>query len=220
MPSPDLPVTWELVLMLAALVALTGALLRVPYRILWTSQGAQHLFFAACLGLSLLWLVRAGITPGLAVHFLGVTAVTLLVGWPLAILATLAASVAVAVGLHQSWLMVVFEFTLSGVLPVLVSQGVRLALERLFPPHLFIYLLGGAFAGGILAGLVSRGSTALVLLFSGTYAADRIGSEMAVIVGLTALPEGVINGMIISVLAVYRPKWLKGFDDSRYLGEG
>lgn len=219
MPSPPLPAPWDIALTAAALAALAAALLRLPYRILWTSQGAQHLFFAACVGLGFLWLVRAGITPGLAVHFLGVTAVTLLVGWPLAVVATLAASVAVAVVLQQSWLMVVFEFTLSGVLPVLVSHGVRLTLERLFPPHLFIYLLGGAFAGGILAGLVSRGAVALVLLLSGTYGAERIGDEMAVIVGLTALPEGVINGMIISVLAVYRPKWLKGFDDSRYLGE-
>lgn len=209
---------WWAVLWGAAVLALALSLLRLPYRVLQDSPVAQHLFFAACLGLTLLWAVRAGITPGLGVHFLGVTALTLLVGWPLAIVATLvAAGLNAAFGLIAPAL-VPFEFVLAGVLPVLVSHGVRLTLEWLFPPHLFIYLLGCGFAAGVLAGLASRGATAAVLMLGSAYGADRVAGELAVIMALTALPEGVINGMIISVLAVYRPEWVKEFDDSRYLG--
>jgi len=31
------------------------------------------------------------------------------------------------------------------------------------------------------------------------------------------LPEGMVNGMLVSVLAVYRPEWLVTFDAKRYL---
>lgn len=209
---------WWLGLWTVGGLGLAAAVLRLPYRVLWHSTVAQHLFFAACLGLALLWSVRAGITPGLGVHFLGVTALTLLVGWPLALVATLLATAANAgFGLLPPAL-VPFEFVLNGLVPVAVSHWVRLGLEGFFPRHLFIYLLGCAFGGGVVAGLCSRAATAGVLLLGGAYPVDRVTGELGVIMALTTLPEGVINGMIVSVLAVYRPEWVKEFDDSRYLG--
>ncbi|MBA1147636.1 energy-coupling factor ABC transporter permease [Ectothiorhodospiraceae bacterium WFHF3C12] len=213
-----LPAGWWIALWVMGALALLSAARFLPYRVLWNSPTAQHLFFAACLGLTLLWSVRAGITPGLGVHFLGVTALTLMVGWPLAIVATLVASGLNALfGLIEPSL-VPFEFVLNGVVPVAVSHWVRLVLERLFPPHLFVYLLGCGFAGGVLAGLASRGATAAVLVLAAAYSGDRVAGELGVIMALTTLPEGVINGMIVTVMAVYRPEWVKEFDDSRYLG--
>lgn len=209
---------WWAALWLAGGGALAAALRHLPYRVLWSSTPAQHLFFAACLGVTLLWSVRAGITPGLGVHFLGVTALTLLVGWPLAMLATLLASAVNAVFGLTTPGMVPFEFVLNGVVPVAVSHWMRLTLERFLPRHLFIYLLGCAFGGGVVAGLVSRGATALVLLAGAAYPPHRVTGELGVIMALTTLPEGVINGMIVTVLAVYRPEWVKEFDDGRYLG--
>ena len=222
-PAPmatfTLPTTWMLALCGIGALAVAFAIRRGPWRILFGSPTAQHLFLGACLVLALLWLVRAGITPGLGVHFLGVTALTLLVGWPLAVLATLTASVAMGALGAAPWPQVPVEFVLSGVLAVAVSHGVRLALERWLPPNLLIYLLGCGFAGGVLSGLISRGANAALLVASGAYPAERIIDELGVIVALLTLPEGVINGMIVSVLTVYRPAWVKEFDDQRYLGE-
>lgn len=217
-PTPSLPLAWTVALCLLGGAALLLALHRLPWRIVLASPTAQHLFGAATLVLVGFWLVRAGITPGLSAHFLGVTALTLLVGWPLAVVATLAASLAVAAVGVIPWSLVPAEFVIGGVLPVAVSHGVRLALERLLPANLFVYLLGCGFAGGVVAGLVSRGTNAAVLVLSGAWPSERVGEELGVIVALLTLPEGVINGMILSVLTVYRPAWVKEFDDRRYLG--
>ena len=217
-PALSLPPAWTIALCLLGGAALLLALYRLPWRIIVTSPTAQHLFGAATLVLTGFWLVRAGITPGLSAHFLGVTVLTLLVGWPLAIVATLVASLAVA-GLGViAWAQVPAEFVFGGVLAVAVSHAVRVALERLLPTNLFVYLLGCGFFGGVLAGLASRGANAAMLVLSGAWPSDRVGEELGVIVALLTLPEGIINGMILSVLTVYRPAWVKDFDDRRYLG--
>ncbi|MDZ7787009.1 MAG: energy-coupling factor ABC transporter permease [Halofilum sp. (in: g-proteobacteria)] len=218
MNQPELPLALTIALGVVGAIALLVALRQLPWRILVTSPVAQHLVGGATLVLIGFWLVRAGITPGLSAHFLGVTALTLLVGWPLAILVTLVASVTIgAVGVTP-WSLVPLEFVAGGVLPVAVSHGIRIGLERMLPPNLFVYLLGCGFAGGVVAGLVSRGTNAALLLLSGAWESGRVGDELGVIVALLTLPEGVINGMIVSVLAVYRPDWVKEFDDRRYLG--
>lgn len=218
MNPPELPLAWTIALGVVAAAALVAALRYLPWRIVVTSPTAQHLVGASTLVLIGLWLVRAGITPGLSAHFLGVTALTLLVGWPLAIVATLVASVTVGAMGVIPWPLVPLEFVAGGVLPVAVSHAMRIGLERTLPPNLFVYLLGCGFAGGVVAGLVSRGTNAALLLLSGAWEVGRVGDELGVIVALLTLPEGVINGIIVSVLAVYRPHWIKEFDDSRYIG--
>ncbi len=218
MNAPEFPLVWSIALAVVGLIALLVALRHLPWRILVTSPTAQHLVGAATLVLIAFWLVRAGITPGLSAHFLGVTALTLLVGWPLAVVVTLVASVTVGVMELTPWPLVPLEFVAGGVLPIAVSHGIRIGLERTLPPNLFVYLLGCGFAGGVVAGLFSRGANAGVLLLSGAWEASRVGDELGVIMALLTLPEGVINGMIVSVLAVYRPAWVKEFDDRRYIG--
>ncbi|GAA5218011.1 hypothetical protein GCM10025776_25130 [Corallincola platygyrae] len=37
---------------------------------------------------------------------------------------------------------------------------------------------------------------------------------------LLMFPEGLLNGMAITLLAVYKPHWLKTYDDRIYLNEG
>ena len=218
MNPPELPLAWSIALGAVGVFALVLALRQVPWRILLASPVAQHLVAAATLVLIGFWLVRAGITPGLSAHFIGATALTLLVGWPLAVVAALVASVTVGAMGVTPWSLVPLEFVAGGVLPVAVSHLVRLGLERTLPPNLFVYLLGCGFAGGIVAGLVSRGTNAAILLLSGAWESARVGDELGVIVALMTLPEGVINGTIISVLAVYRPDWVKELDERRYIG--
>lgn len=217
-PAPALPLAWTIALCVLGGAALLLALYRAPWRILVASPTAQHLLGAATLVLIGFWVVRAGITPGLSAHFLGVTALTLLLGWPLAIVATLAATLAVA-GLGViPWTLAPAEFVVGGILPVAVSHAVRTTLERLLPANLFVYLIGCGFFGGVIAGLASRGTNAALLVLTGAWPAERVIGELGVIVALLTLPEGVINGMILSVLTVYRPAWVKEFDDRRYLG--
>ena len=64
---------------------------RLPWVELFSDLRRQHLLFGTMLGLFLLWLVRRDFDSGLSYHFIGMTAVTLLLDWPLAVLAGLVA---------------------------------------------------------------------------------------------------------------------------------
>src|SRR5690606_1312465 len=64
---------------------------RTPWVELFSDQRRQHLLFGTALALFLLWLVRRDFASGLSFHFIGMTAVTLLLDWPLALLCGFAA---------------------------------------------------------------------------------------------------------------------------------
>ncbi len=200
-------------------LALAAALVKAPWWLLWTRARAQHLSYGCALALMLLWWLRGGLPDGPDVHFLGVTAATLVLGWPLAVLAVFVAVLgAIAMGL-ETWPMGMAEGLLLGVVPALVSHvNVRILAARL-PANPFVYMLGGAFFGGVLAGLVGRSALGAVLALGGTPPSVAALDQWGAVILLTALPEGVINGMVISPLVVYRPEWLATFDRQRYLGE-
>ena len=61
------------------------ALFKAPWVELFSDSRRQHLLFGTVLGLCVLWLLRRDFPSGVAVHFIGMTAVTLLLHWPLAI---------------------------------------------------------------------------------------------------------------------------------------
>ncbi|MFP3367327.1 energy-coupling factor ABC transporter permease, partial [Pseudoalteromonas sp. SIMBA_148] len=73
-----------------------------------------------------LWLVRRGFDSGLTVHFLGLTAVTLILDWPLALVAGAIAQLAlVLLGLDD-----LAALGANGLLRVLVPVAITLALSR------------------------------------------------------------------------------------------
>ena len=71
------------------------------WRTLWveliSDSRKQHLLFGTVFTLCLLWLVRRDFPSGVSFHFIGMTAVTLLLGWPLAVLAGLAAQLTLVI---------------------------------------------------------------------------------------------------------------------------
>ncbi|OYW94828.1 MAG: hypothetical protein B7Z23_03060, partial [Pseudomonadales bacterium 32-61-5] len=80
---------------------LVWACMRAPWVELFSDIRRQHLVCGAMLAIFLLWLVRRDFDSGLSVHFIGLTAVTLLLDWPLAILAAFAAQVGLTLIGHQ-----------------------------------------------------------------------------------------------------------------------
>jgi len=70
---------------------LIWAMLRAPWVELFTDSRRQHLLFGTVFALFLLWLVRRDFDTGVSYHFIGMTAVTLLLDWPLAIVGGLIA---------------------------------------------------------------------------------------------------------------------------------
>lgn len=176
-----------------------------------------HVFFGATVVVALLWSMKAGISPGLAMHFLAVTSLTLMFGWQLALVAVSLALAIVTVAGHAGWAAFPVSALLTGVLPVLISHGLYRAVLRYLPRHLFVYLYLCAFLGGALAILSSTLATAGLLKFLGIYSFAQVAYEYLVFLPLLVLPEAILNGIVVTALVVLKPEWVATYSDERFL---
>ena len=55
---------------------------------------------------------------------------------------------------------------------------------------------------------------------SGTLDAAAGGTRVFAILPLMSFGEAIVNGTIIGMAVVYRPKWVMSFDDRLYLAKG
>ena len=178
----------------------------------------QHLCLGGAIVLVPLWTLRAGLHEGLEIHFLGLTSLTLLLGWRLALLAPcltllLLAYFGVIPLADIGWQ------ALSGVaLPVATSWLLFLGSWAWLPRHLFVYLFVAAFLGGALSISAKVIASALLMGVSGTYSWHTISADYLSIWPLLLFPEALLNGMTMTLLAVYRPHWVNTFFDREYLG--
>ena len=83
---------WIITLLLF-LVILVRAVRSIDWPAFRKDNALQHSFFGAAVVLGFVWQLRAGISPGLAIHIFGITVITLMLGWALAVLAGLLALV-------------------------------------------------------------------------------------------------------------------------------
>jgi len=176
----------------------------------------QHVLVAV-LALLVIWSLRAESIDGLAMHFLGVAAVTLIFGWQLAVLMVAVVVVTLSLLGVVELLLVPLTILVSGVVPVLATWGVLRLSERRLPPHMFIYLYVVGFFGGALTVLVAMGANSLLYGLFTDVAWELIVSEYLRYTMLIVLPEGVLNGMIITGLVMFRPEWVATYSDARYV---
>ena len=87
---------WIYISAIIYLLALGFAFKAAPWRVIRSNRVLQHMLFGATVLLMILWSMRAGISPGLGIHFLGLTVMTLVFGWDLAILAATVALIGMA----------------------------------------------------------------------------------------------------------------------------
>lgn len=214
-----LPHSWLILGYLLYGGALSWAIYRADFQALLNDPRRQHLLFGASIALMCLWLIRAGITPGLSVHLLGMTTLTLLLGWQLAIVAALTALIGSAVLGNEEWSNLGVIGTLLVVVPVFITHNIWRFTNRYLPPNLFIYILGCGFFGAGVATLAARLATSGLLLGSGAMDWVIIQDEYLPISLLTLFPESFTNGVIIASFAVYRPEWLATLETERFLGK-
>ena len=199
------------------LAVLLWAVWRAPWLELFSDLRRQHLLFGTAFALFLLWLVRRDFDSGLSYHFLGMTAVTLLLGWPLAILAGLAAQLGMLALGRQDLAALGLNGLLLVLVPVLVTELCALRVERAQPRNLFVYIF---FCGFFPAGLAVLSSALLglaVLWIDGLFPFPYWLGDMAGYLWLVIFPEAFINGMVITGLVVFCPDWLETFNRTRYL---
>ena len=187
---------------------------------LWAVPLRQHLLFGSLLFLVVLWLISVRMFEGLWLHFLGITTVTLLLGWRFTVLVGAVACCIYALLIQQSLTGAPLSWLLSVLVPATLSRGLVYWLRQRPQSNLFVYLLGAGFGGGVLAsiGLCVSGLIVLALIGQG----DRVSAALEAwpMVTLIAFPEGFMNGMVLSVIVVLNPEAVKTFDSDKYLGEG
>jgi uncharacterized membrane protein len=210
------PLWLQLVAAAGLLFVLVSVLRGMVWEEIFVPGRVQHALIAVAL-LAVIWSMRAETVDGLAMHFLGAAVATLIFGWRLAIL-MLAVVVVILAGLGLvEPLMIPFTILVSGVLPVLTTWVLLRVSERRLPPHMFIYLYVVGFFGGALSVLAVMVANALLYGLFTPLAWDLVLSEYLRYTMLLVLPEGVLNGMIITGLVMFRPEWVATYSDARYV---
>ncbi|EZQ19696.1 membrane protein [Halopseudomonas bauzanensis] len=208
---------------LLGLLLYGGSLLWALARISWVELVAdsrrQHLFYGSVFALFVLWLLRKEFDNGLTFHFLGLTVVTLMLDWPLALVAgTLAQLGMVALGLDDAAALGI-NGLLRILIPVVVTVAASRFLERFKPTNLFLYI----FISGFFAASFAAVGTMLVgmglLAWSGQLTPPGSLLELLGYMIMVMFPEGFINGMGVAALVVFHPEWVETFDTDRYLQE-
>ena len=214
-PSHLLPPDWLFFADVVGAVVLWQAIRYAPWRQLRAAR-LQQLFSGSVVALLLLWNLGAALKPGLGFHFLGVTVFTLMFGWSLGVLGAGLAVLGLALkggGLDA----VALNALLFGALPVSVSYLVYQWVDRHLPHHIFIYIYLCAFLGGMLAAGCAVLAMVGLLVANNVYSFDEMTQSYLPFLPLFLFPEGVLNGMLITVFIGIRPHWLKTFDDESYL---
>jgi len=197
--------------------AVLGAAWGAPGLEVLSDSRRQHLLFGTVLGLFLLWLVRRDFDSGVSFHFIGMTVVTLLLDWPLALLGGLLAQIGlIAIG-RQDLLALGVNGVLLVLLPMLITEGCTLLVERAQPRNLFVYIFCCGFFPAALAALCCLLAGLGLLALDGRFAMPPWLDDFIGYLWLVTFPEAFINGTLVTALVVFCPDWLETFNRTRYL---
>ncbi len=216
--------TWRYGAFLPYLLALFWSLRSAPWRILIGDArrpGLTNVWMGALVVLTLMWSMKAGVKPGLDLHFLGAMTLTLMFGRQLAIigLSIVLAAVTLNMGLRGApgWEVFALNALVLVVFPVFFAHAILRAVERWLPANFFIYIFVVAFFGAGLTVIATGGLAGLLLWMSGAYSADLLWSDYLPFYVLLGFAESWLSGAALTLMVVYYPRWVTSFDDCRYL---
>lgn len=187
-----------------------------PWRRL-AEDGQFNVWLGAIVVLMLLWSMKAGVQPGLNLHLLGVTAMTLMFGRQLAIAGLSLVLVAVTLNGGAGWQAYALNALVMAVLPVFVSFAVLRLVERWLPANFFIYVFVAAFFGAALVAGATGVASTVLLAVAGIYPMELLLADYSPYFLLLGFSEAWLNGGAVTLMVVYFPHWVGSFDDRRYL---
>lgn len=186
--------------------------------LLLADKQKQHLSFGACAALTILWSINASIYSGLSIHFLWLTAATLILGPSIAILAgVLAFSINFLIAPTVTWYQFAIQAVSGVILPVGIAYLVYAYAYHHLPRHFFVYIFVCSFFTGALTIASKTGFTALIYWLNGQYDGDVLVDNYLILIPLIVFPEALINGMTMAIAVIYKPEWVRTFFDNDYL---
>jgi uncharacterized membrane protein len=192
------------------------ALRLLPWRRLLDGR-LFNVYFGSCVALLMLWTVNAEVNAGLSFHLLGVTVLTLMFGWSLAVIGSSLALVGATLNTGQGGDLFALNAFTTGIFPVTLSQISLVLVRSLLPKNFFIYVLVNGFLTAGLVALVSGYLVVGLLVYSGGFSLPQLEEGFMPYFPLMFLPEAMLNGWIITILVLYRPAWVYSFSDELYL---
>ena len=198
-------------------VTLAHAVHGAPWRAWLGDRERQWVWFASMAMLLVVWPMQAGITPGLSVRFVLLTALTLMHGWRLALVAgALVLAMLSQAGLAD-WINYGPNLLCMVVVPVLFTVWWHERIHDHLPRNYFIYFFVTTFLGSALAFNCAGLMRLALVAASGHLDMAHVGPEYFAILPFMSLGEAVANGMIVATAVVFRPQWVMSFDDRLYL---
>ena len=196
----------------AILACLTASLWLKPWRMLVGTELLTPLLATLVL-LPWLWALPSLHHMPLQLHWSGAPLVTLMLGWPLAVLALVAVGITTtlisATSVDTAAALIVWQ----GLLPATFALLLGAALRRWVAHHPFVYVLGRGFLGSVLC------------IFSASLLAQWTGHELPNVTSglsliafwLMAWGDAFITGMMCAIFVAFKPYWLATWSDHLYL---
>ncbi|QMW15766.1 energy-coupling factor ABC transporter permease [Pseudoalteromonas sp. MT33b] len=172
---------------------------------------------ACALVFAVLWRIKAGILPGLELHILGVSAVTLILGWRLAIFASVLASALLILVAQLPISLLPIHLLFTAFIPISLSYLCFVLCYTYLPKHFFIYIFFCAFLTAALIACIKILTSGMLYYVMGEYSLIEISQNYLILCAIIWFPEAMLNGMAITLLITYRPHWVKTFYDKDYL---
>lgn len=177
----------------------------------------QHLVFGCAASLFFLWIFRTGIYPGLNVHFLWLTALLLILGFRWAMVSALLALLGVTLIGKESWSMFGINGLLGVMVPLSLSYLVYSFAFHKLSRHVFVYIFICAFLPGALMIAIKMYLLGGYFFIDNHYDWLTIKDNYLVLIWLLLFPEGMLNGMTMTLLIIYKPQWVYTFYEKFYI---
>lgn len=177
----------------------------------------QHTLFGFSTLLFFLWILRISIHEALFIHFLGLTTLTLVLGFRWAIISASGVLFILTVLQYESWPMFGINAIIGIIIPISITYAIFSITFHRLPRQPFVYLfLCGFFPGAITI------ATKMILLsayysIDSSYSWHDIYNNYTVLTILMLFPESFFNGFLMTSLVMYKPDLVSTFNDKFYL---
>jgi uncharacterized membrane protein len=215
-PAGLLPAGWLWIAAVVYGLLLASALRTAPWSKLSDNE-ASHIYFGAVACVAVLWNLRAGIEPGMNYHLLAVTSLCLMFDWQFALLAV---SLVLLITTWQGpagWEAFATNGLIMGAVPVLFTRTLLYLSQRWLTHNFFIYIFLNSFLAGALSMLLCGLAAAAVLGLVNPPGPAVPAGDYLQMIPLLMFGEAFVNGMAMTLLVAYKPRWVATFHDRWYL---
>ncbi len=193
------------------LFCLFWAFKTAPWHKIETDKSAQHVLLAVAAIIFFVWQVSASLGGGLTFHFLLMTVLTLMFSPQFAMLGMSLILVGVTFKEDLGWLSFGLNGVVMGVLPIMITALMLEISNRFLEKNFFVYLLFNTFLAAAIGVVASLLVGAWVLWISEAYSLEVLKQSYLPFIPLIAVPEGVLNSLVMLVVILLKPQWVSSF---------